>query len=210
MSVGATTDAVRAQRSADLREVQMAQIRTHLARSDDSTRGRVALVLVHEVLRRRTRDAAAELAHIDIAPRRFDPARWPESSAERLEVYESLVGRVRARIRSVVPPASRIAVVTRGDERLLDVSGLGAVHFPQDLDGRYAGHYPADGVTAVSQVQDLIAARTDYLVLPATAFWWLDHYPELARFLGPLAVHADEDCTVYDLRRAREPRGAAT
>jgi hypothetical protein len=190
----------------DVLEAQMERIRTRLARAaSDSVRMRVTLVVVHDVLRRRAADAVFEPDENRTETRQFDPSRWPEGNLERLEVYEGLVSRVRERIRSISPPASHVAVVSRGDERLLDVSGLRVVHFPQDRDGRYAGHYPLDGAHAVAHVQDVAA---EFLVLPATGFWWLDHYLELARFLEPLAVYADEDCAVYDLRQGLNSRGA--
>ena len=162
------------------------------------------------MLRRRAVALEPEPGETTAEPQRFDPSRWPLAKAERLEVYESLVDRVRKRVGSIAPPASRVALVSRGDERLLDLPGLRAEHFPQDRDGRYAGQYPPDGEAAMSLVQDLVAAGTDYLVLPATAFWWLDYYEEVADGLRPLAVHADEDCTVYDLRHALRPSGATT
>jgi hypothetical protein len=211
MTAGDTTATLWSRRSSKALDARMAQIQTRLAQSaSDSARMKVTLVAVHEVLRRRAANAVLEPDETTIEPRRFDPSRWPESNAERLEVYRSLVDRVRERIRLISPPASRVAVVSRGDERLLDVPGINIVHFPHDRNGRYAGHYPPDGEAAVLQVQDLASARTAYLVLPATAFWWLDHYAELGRFLEPLAVHADEDCAVYDLRQALKPRGATT
>ncbi len=50
--------------------------------------------------------------------------------------------------------------------------------------GLYAGHHPADGAEAVAHLEEPAAdAGVDYLVLPATSLWWLDHYPELREAL---------------------------
>lgn len=193
----------------DLLSAQIRAIEKCLAQRplDASPRMQIALVVAHEVLRRRV---VAATSKPPVEQSRFDPARWPEGRAERREIYDELVDRVRARIGEVIPSGSCVAVVSRGDERLLDVTGIRGSHFPQGRDGRYAGYYPPDGEAAVAHVQELIDAGAQYLTVPATAFWWLDHYSELGQYLAPRAIHTDEDCAVFDLRPTKTPRGAAT
>jgi hypothetical protein len=193
--------------SQELLEAQMSAVRTCLAGSAAKDR-RLTLVLaaVHEVLRRR---AVAPLP-ATVQARRFDAARWPDGKAERLRLYDELVDRLRSRVSDVVPAGASIAVVSRGDQRLVELKGIRAWHFPRGRDGRYAGHYPPDGGKALSHLRDLVADGIEYLVVPATAFWWFDHYPELDLHLRPLAIHTDEDYAVFDVRPRTTSRGAAT
>src|SRR4051812_42805187 len=97
--------------------------------------------------------------------------------------YAALIERVRAAVRVGVPPGARVLVVSRGDGNLLAVSGHELMHFPQSPTGLYAGHYPANGADAVAHLAALRARGATHLVIPATALWWLDHYPELGSML---------------------------
>jgi glycosyltransferase involved in cell wall biosynthesis len=102
--------------------------------------------------------------------------------------------------------------VSRGDDRLVQLGDRRGWHFPRAEGGGYAGHYPADGAAAVEHLEALRAEGAGYLVLPATASWWLEHYPELRRRLEEpgRAVHRDDDCTVYALGdQAPEPARSA-
>ncbi len=203
--------------STDLRRSEMniddlmASVRIEIARSwSRSSTSALVLVGVHEALRRRAGASRDSMLEPTASPARFDPSRWPEGKAERLRAYEDLVDRVRERLRQLLAQGSRLAVVSRGDERLLDIPGLSISHHPQDQDGRYAGHYPPDAAAAIEQICALASARTEYLVLPATAYWWLDHYLDLASYLLPLTFHSDDDCTVFDLRAAKAQGGDTT
>jgi glycosyltransferase involved in cell wall biosynthesis len=97
--------------------------------------------------------------------------------------YREAVERVRAQVRAAVPEGSRVLVVSRGEEALLRLGRRQAGHFPQSPTGLYAGHYPADGRAAAEHLEDLRAAGAQYLVIPAEAGWWLEHYPELREAL---------------------------
>jgi GT2 family glycosyltransferase len=109
------------------------------------------------------------------------PWRRPRRAADR--EYDALVGRVCAAAVAVLPPAAAVAVVSRGDDRLLGLGGRRACHFPRRSDGTWAGHYPADDAEAIAQVEALAARGIEYLLIPGPAFWWLDHYRGLARHL---------------------------
>src|SRR5262249_29584246 len=58
---------------------------------------------------------------------------------------------------------------------------------------------------AIGQLESLRAGAADYLVVPATAAWWLDHY---SAFHGHLErtcrlVHrSDDSCAIYALRQS--------
>ena len=74
-------------------------------------------------------------------------------------------------------------VATRGDDAFLAFDGRRGWHFPRDRDGKYAGYYPADSEAAIAHLEELRAQGATHLVLPRTAFWWLDHYEGLHEHL---------------------------
>jgi hypothetical protein len=191
-------------------EHRLADLRTRIANSHGADARKLALlVAVHEILRRRAEVMDASSITVIAEPRRFDPRRWPDGRSEKLDVYERLVQAVRETLPQIVPAGSRVLVVSRGDERMLVSAGLRAEHFPQDGGGGYAGHYPRDGAAAVAHLEALRSAGAEFLALPASAFWWLDHYAELFSHLRPLVVHSDDDVAIYDLRLLAM-EGAAT
>jgi len=134
------------------------------------------------------------------------PAPAPLSPEISPGDYEDLVERVCGAVRAVVPAGAVAAVITRGDERLRDLGGIEAWHFPRDDDGRYAGFHPPDGAWAVEHLEMLRAAGAGYLVIPATASWWYEEYPELVAHLRArceLVLDDREICTVMTLEAAR-------
>jgi len=124
--------------------------------------------------------------------------------------YRDQVDRVRAQVRATVPEGSRVLVVTRGDEGLLRLGRRRGAHFPQSPSGLYAGHYPADGDAAAAHLEQLREAGAQYLVIPAEASWWLEHYPELRAALegeGELLAGDPDVARIYAL--APEEAGSA-
>ncbi len=125
--------------------------------------------------------------------------------------YADLVARIHAAVAATVPPGSSVLVISKGDAALLAMPGLSAAHFPQDGSGEYAGHHPLDGAAATAALEELRRSGAEYLVLPATARWWLDYYGELATHLATHCrlVHDDPDsCLIYGLAGVAEA-GAA-
>ncbi|HEY3553426.1 MAG TPA: glycosyltransferase family 4 protein, partial [Solirubrobacterales bacterium] len=61
--------------------------------------------------------------------------------------------------------------------------------------------YPADGAAAAAHLEELRAAGAQYLVIPAEASWWLEHYPELREALeeGELLAADPEAARIYKL-----------
>jgi hypothetical protein len=116
--------------------------------------------------------------------------------------YGELVGRIRGTVRDRLPTDAAVLVVSRGDDELLRLFGRRGGHFPQAASGVYAGHHPADAAAAVAHLEELAAAGWDHLLLPATSFWWLEHYGLLAAHLHRSAavVHDDADCIIFGLR----------
>lgn len=126
--------------------------------------------------------------------------------------YRDQVDRVRAQVRATVPERAHVLVITRGDEALLRLGQRRGEHFPQSKTGLYAGHYPADGEEAAAHLRELRAGGAEYLVVPAEASWWLEHYPELTAVLesdGELLPSDPQTALVYELTRETRSAGHA-
>jgi len=177
---------------------RLSGIRARLAAtSAGETQLRVMLVLAHEAVRQ------SELAREAGAPA-ADPGRAPAPVAHSplaADRYAELVAAVRRTVERTVPSGSRVLVVSKGDEALL-MPDHEAAHFPQGPGGGYAGHYPADGDAAIAHLEHCRAGGAEFLVVPSTAYWWLDYYEGLAQHLlvSGRAVHHDDVCAVFDLR----------
>jgi glycosyltransferase involved in cell wall biosynthesis len=115
--------------------------------------------------------------------------------------YGRLVARVHNAVESSVGPDGTVLVASRGDPGLLAFKGARGWHFPRDPDGRYAGYYPADSEAAIAHLEELREQGATHLVLPRTAFWWLDHYARLREHLDSAhrRIRRDEDAIVYEL-----------
>ena len=126
--------------------------------------------------------------------------------------YGGLTARVRSLVCSTVPAGATVAFVNKGCAELLRCDGRTAWHFPRDDAGNYAGFNPADGDEAVEQLEVLRGQGLEYLVIPATAFWWLDHYAGFRQHLEALyremPLPREDDCLVYDVR-GRDPEREA-
>jgi hypothetical protein len=120
------------------------------------------------------------------------------------EEYEELCHRIGAVLRDATPEAAAIAVVSKGDPRLVEIEGREGRHFPGDSDGRYAGYYPRTSEEAIASLEEARRTGVEYFCIPATALWWLDHYQALAAWLGArcrVVAEDPETCVVYDLVR---------
>ena len=126
---------------------------------------------------------------------------WEPHGRRLDDEYEAVIAGVRRALDAVAPPGRRLAVVSKGDPRLVTVPGRRASHFPGEHDGEYRGWYPADDVAAISELEAARGAGEEFFVIPAPLRWWLDHYPGLAAHLQSryrLAAD-DETCVVFDL-----------
>jgi len=145
--------------------------------------------------------AGGEIRRAGAVPQRLDA-----------DAYGHLVERVRRVADEVLPAGAAVLVVSRGDDRLLELGERRGLHFPQTADGTYAGHHPADGPAAVRHLRALRAKGADYLLIPAPYFWWLEHYAalrEYAETTGRVLTCRPDTCVVYDLRPRRRPDRAA-
>jgi len=124
-----------------------------------------------------------------------------EREAARAPDYPGLVAWVREVVESAVPPDGQVLVASRGDDAFMAMGGREAWHFPSNRDGKYAGYYPADSEAAIAHLEELRAQGATHLVLPRTAFWWIDYYEGLNRHLEDRyrIIRRDEHLIVYDL-----------
>ncbi|MEO8092628.1 MAG: glycosyltransferase family 2 protein [bacterium] len=120
--------------------------------------------------------------------------------------YREMVARVRGLVSRQLPPGAVVAVVSRGDDDLVDLPSGKGLHFPQDPGGLYAGHHPADSDEAIRELKAIRRKGAGYLLLPETALWWLEHYDGLREHLGehcPVVAHCDGTGTLFDLSGLR-------
>jgi GT2 family glycosyltransferase len=136
---------------------------------------------------------------------------WAPHSPPLDPAYRQLVERVRKAVVEAVPSGATVAVASRGDDRLVMIPGLRAIHFPSGLEGVYAGYYPANGAETVQVVEAARREGCTHLVFPAPALWWLDHYPALGRYLdghGRKLWHDATTAAIYELRPPPEDAAA--
>jgi SAM-dependent methyltransferase len=117
--------------------------------------------------------------------------------------YHQLIHRIREVVRFVLPPHAVVVVVSRGDDELLRLEERPAWHFPQDEHGVYAGYLPTDSFEAIARLEALRCKGAQFLLLPRTEFWWLEHYAEFKGYLESqyrLVMRQDATCMIFQLR----------
>jgi GT2 family glycosyltransferase len=127
--------------------------------------------------------------------------------------YSRLVAGIRRVVQNVIPPDATVLVISKGDPDLLDVDGRNAEHFPQNPDGSYIGYHPADSAEAITRLKYLQARAVEYLVIPSTSYWWLEHYIDFRKYLAEIGeeVFRDSDCCViFKLGRLPETSRVTT
>jgi GT2 family glycosyltransferase len=127
--------------------------------------------------------------------------------------YRGVVLRLRQLVQRRLPADTTVIVVSKGDEELLKLYGRRAWHFPQEPDGGYAGYHPRSGAAAIIHLEALRALGGAYFVIPETALWWLDHYPDLRRHLAEgyrRLAHEPGTAVIYALHeRPAEPQSSS-
>lgn len=124
----------------------------------------------------------------------------PEFTANEQLGYRRLVERVREAVAREIPVGASVLVISRGDRELVDLGPRVVGHFPQDPAGGYLGHHPGDSAEAIARLEELRVAGAEYLVVPATSTWWLEHYAGFAAHLRRRCpVTEAEACTIFEL-----------
>jgi hypothetical protein len=115
---------------------------------------------------------------------------------------------IRKLVTDATAPGATVAVVSRGDDRLVDLCGRRGQHFPRDREGAPLGYHPCSGPSAVTHLEAARAEGAEYLLIPGPSLWWLEHYPELRQHLEAryrsLRWEA-ETAALFDLRESPEP-----
>lgn len=125
----------------------------------------------------------------------------PDSSGKD-QLNQHLIRQLREIVTNLLPADAKVLVVSKGDEELIKLGGRVAWHFPQTAEGVHAGSYPVDGAEAITQFEALRAKGAEYLVIPATSFWWLEHYVEFRRYLertSRTVIRQNHICLILDL-----------
>jgi glutamate-1-semialdehyde 2,1-aminomutase len=102
-------------------------------------------------------------------------------TADRAEAAE-IARAIGAAMEAHAGDGSIVAVVSKGDFRLLDV-GAEAWHFPADGDGAYIGFHPPDDKWAVDHLENARRRGVTHLAFPVSSLWWLEHYRRFADHL---------------------------
>jgi glycosyltransferase involved in cell wall biosynthesis len=134
--------------------------------------------------------------------------RLPEFRREIRDFYSSylrLVGRIAEVAGRVIPEDSVVSVISKGDNGLVQMGEeLHAWHFPRNEEGVYLGYHPADSTEAIARLEVSRRDGAGYLLIPGTAFWWLDHYSGFRDHLDAhyRRVWEDRSCIIFDLSPA--------
>lgn len=130
-----------------------------------------------------TLEEIRDLLEAAVRGRREEPRAAPagRDAAARAR-YRRTRRTFRRFAREVVPEGARFAVVSRGDDELLDLPLRVGEHFPQAEGGVYAGYYPPDGTALVAQLEAARARGAASLLFPPSALWWLDSFPRFAEY----------------------------
>jgi GT2 family glycosyltransferase len=123
----------------------------------------------------------------------------PAFTASRRLGYRRLVEQIQAEVARTVPAGAAVLVVSRGDRELVNLDGREGRHFPQDETGGYLGHHPRDSDEAIVRLEAMRDGGAEYLVLPSSAAWWLDHYSGFAEHLRRYPAAEHEACRIFSL-----------
>jgi 2-polyprenyl-3-methyl-5-hydroxy-6-metoxy-1,4-benzoquinol methylase/glycosyltransferase involved in cell wall biosynthesis len=186
-----------------------AQVETLFAREKDL---RDMLLEAHDELLRRDEDIILTLGSSLAQPSAPSPTGSGNSGAPQPGAaaggkylqYQQMVHTIRDVVRTRLPEGSKVLVISKGDDDLLQLEPCHGLHFPQRDDGRYAGYYPVNGAAALDHLNELRNKGSQFLLVPQTAFWWLDHYREFADYLKQNCTRVIDDaiCVVFGLANA--------
>jgi SAM-dependent methyltransferase len=129
-----------------------------------------------------------------------------QSACLEREIYRlQLICQIREVAGSILPYNVKVIVISRGDDKLLDLGMQQGWHFPQTEHGVYSGHYPANSVEAIAHLEMLRAKGGDFLLLPSASFWWLDYYQDFHLHLNThyRRIWQDENCIIYLLTQPK-------
>src|SRR5262245_32977546 len=113
-----------------------------------------------------------------------------------------MLQRIRELMRDTGPQSGNVLVISKGDEELMRLGSLTPSHFPQGVDGSYAGYHPENGAAAIQHLEELRERGAQFLLIPQTSLWWLDHYADFGDYLNQRfsrVIDQPEICVLFDL-----------
>jgi hypothetical protein len=125
-------------------------------------------------------------------------------------VEVTLVDEFTSLVSRAVTTDAVVAVISRGDPQLVDIKGLTGWHFPQIDGGVYSGHHPSDSAEAIRHLEALRARGSEFLAIPASAFWWFTHYDDFREHLNRYRVvaYGETSGVVYCLDDSKQAEPA--
>jgi hypothetical protein len=133
------------------------------------------------------------------------PKRRSRFGAPKPDSRVQAIQAIRRAVSTALPRGASVLVVSRGDPELVRLPERSGRHFPSTADGRYAGFHPADSKAALHELEGQLD-DAQYLLFPASSFWWLDYYREFADALNARyeRVWSDADCVIFRLSTPRQ------
>jgi hypothetical protein len=110
---------------------------------------------------------------------------------------------LRQTVDQLLPPNSKVLVISKGDQNLIEFDTCRGAHFPQKSSGTY-WFYPASSAAAICHLEAVRFQGAEYLVAPATAGVWLETYPDFIRHLQrryAVTQSLPDIATIYGLRQ---------
>lgn len=141
---------------------------------------------------------------VDLNPATASGKAPPAALTAEERAYQTMTEQIEALVAALLPADAVPLVISKGDEALLQRCGDNAHHFPQDADGAYPGYYPADSAAVIGHLEKLRSEGADYLIIPRTAFWWLDYYQAFGDHLErhyPVVCRQQNVCLIFSLTR---------
>jgi GT2 family glycosyltransferase len=136
---------------------------------------------------------------------------WERPRTKRT-TYRQIIRRIRDVVNARLPLLATVIVVSKGDEKLLELGPRRGWHFPQNEAGVYAGYYPADSRDAIAQLEKLRRGGGEFLLFPSTSFWWLGYYSDFQKYLESRypCVWSDRSCLIFQLTTHSNGRDCGT
>lgn len=150
---------------------------------------------------RESRTTAGHLAS------KLSGSRFVERLAKKVvrdPAWQSAARHAARILRHVTPADARVAVIDKWDPTILHLSRRHGCHFP-DLKLLQEG-YPATSERAIEHLEALRRRGVSHLVLPSSAFWWLQHYAGFRDHLQTFypRIWDDQQCVIFSLSRLAE------
>lgn len=177
---------------------------------------REMLLDAHDQLLRRDEEIVVSLAttqpRTTQAAATADPPAYPHAHDSKYLRYRQMLQKIRDLVRECVPQGGNVLAISRGDDDLLRLEPCRGSHFPQGQGGVYAGYHPASSEAAIAHLNDLQKSGAQFLLIPETSLWWLDHYREFRDYLNRnfrRVIDRPDACVLFELGRSLQPAQAA-